>query len=369
MIVDPHRLFVFPNRIRELRTQHGFPKLLAFATALPEIPYIRLSKIERGEVVARADEIVRIAALLQVEPREMLIDVDDPDFDIDSWSKPFQDGRSANEGEEEFAVLLAAATRARRARTADLTIAAIEREYKIPPVILSRIENAVKTFDRWNDVTVRGICQLFGVHDAPALREEIDKQYRQGLLDDYLRGIAEPATRLQKTRKLVADLRQELDTTAHPRPGERSVPNIVLHATRPRRRAETSETVTGEREQVRLLSVVGAPLHNGLIAPTKTGLRVEAPRSAGPRAFGLRICRPTLGPGLPGNAILVADPDVFPTSGGLAAVREGENFRVLAITFDLSGAMIGHSINPSMEVPLDPVSPSDLAAVISASFT
>ena len=52
--------------MREQRRTAGHAKLLRLATSIPEIPYIRLSKIERGEVVPRADELRRIAAALQI---------------------------------------------------------------------------------------------------------------------------------------------------------------------------------------------------------------------------------------------------------------------------------------------------------------
>src|SRR3569833_1534381 len=83
--IDPLRSFVFPNNLRSARRKAGFPKLLQFAQRVPEIPFIRLSKIERGEVFARADELVRLADLLGVAPAELLIDVDDPQFDLESW--------------------------------------------------------------------------------------------------------------------------------------------------------------------------------------------------------------------------------------------------------------------------------------------
>ena len=63
-MIDFYRAIVFPNRVREQRQRHGFAKLLRLSAGIPEIPYIRLSKIERGEVVARPDELRRIAAAL-----------------------------------------------------------------------------------------------------------------------------------------------------------------------------------------------------------------------------------------------------------------------------------------------------------------
>jgi hypothetical protein len=66
----------------------------------------------------------------------------------------------------------------------------------------------------------------------------------------------------------------------------------------------------------------GAPLPQGLIADTATGEKAEAPHAAGPRAFGLKVCRATLGGGLPGQAVVIVDPDRSPAPGGLAALRE-----------------------------------------------
>lgn len=374
IVLDPYRAIIFPNRIRKQRTRHGFPKLLSLASALPAIPYIRLSKIERGEVVARADEIQRIAALLGVPPRDLLVDIEDSDFDIGQWSEPFAEGKAADKAEEEFAVLLAAAVRARRARSAELTIAAIERDHGIAPVILSRIENAAKPLNRWNDATVERVCRFLEVSDGGALRREVEQQYRDGRLDDYVGVITDPAVRVQKTRACLSRLVKELEQSAvhietpaaretgtEPLPAE---PTDIVAAPRPR-----APLAEARLQGVRLVPVLGAPLPDGLIAPVETGRTVEAPRAAGRRAFGLRICRPTLGAGLPGSTIVIVDPDAFPSSGGLAAVRVDGNYRLLAITFDLGGAMIGHSVNPSLEMPLDAVDPADIMAIVGAQFT
>lgn len=356
-----------------MRVKHGYPKLLSLASVLPEIPYIRLSKIERGEAVARADEIKRIAGLLGVEPRELVLDVDDPNFDVAAWAEPFADGKTADKAEQVFAVLLAAATRARRLRSAELTIAIIERDYGIPPVILSRIENAAKTLDRWNDATVGRICRLFDVADARSLRHLVEEQYRQGLLDEYVGLIADPEIRIQKTRTHISRLLEEIGALA-----ASSGPSVELRSERDSRASQSTDHPIKPRGRpalaeprlrpLRLVPVIGAPLPGGLISATETNLSVEAPGAAGPKAFGLKICRPTLGAGLPGSSIMIVDPEIFPSAGGLAAVRLDGNFRLLAVTFDLNGAMIGHSLNPKLEIPLDELDPSDVMAVIGASF-
>ncbi|MEO8724415.1 MAG: helix-turn-helix transcriptional regulator, partial [Sphingobium sp.] len=82
IIFDPFRLLVFPNAIREQRRRKGWDSLLTLAASLPDIPYIRLSKIERGEVVAKAAELRAIAEVLGVDAHALLVDVDAPNFSI-----------------------------------------------------------------------------------------------------------------------------------------------------------------------------------------------------------------------------------------------------------------------------------------------
>lgn len=357
---DRHREFVFPNRVRELRRRHGFPKLLGLAGALADIPYIRLSKIERGEVFARAAELQAIARALGVEAPELLVDIDDPGFDIARWAEPFQDDR-IDEAEELFAIKLAAAMKQRRAGDRALTVAALERDFGIAPVILSRIENAQKPLDRWNAATVQAICRVLGVDGVAALRALVEARWRAGELDGVVDGIADPAARIAKSRARIAALRAELggsvaaraaDTPAAPLPPQRTpliqAPDVAA---------------------VRLLPVLGAPGPAGLIDPVpQAGRTVEAPRGAGPRAFALRACRPTLGPGLPGNGVIVADPDVWPFAGGLAVLREAAGYRLLSIAFDRNGAMRGMSLNPDLDIALDERDPADIATVLSVVF-
>jgi hypothetical protein len=82
----------------------------------------------------------------------------------------------------------------------------------------------------------------------------------------------------------------------------------------------------------------------------------------------LRLGRPTLGPGLPGRATLVVDPDRYPSTGGLAVIREAEALRVVSVAADRHGAMMGYSESPDFAVALDTLDPSTVAAVLSAVF-
>ena len=205
--LDPFRAFVFPNRIREQRRRAGYPKLLALANALPEITYIRLSKIERGEVFPRADELARIAAHLNVAASELLIDIDCPDFNIAQWAEPFRDNRPSDPEEDQLAVLVAATLRARRHYDRSLTLAVLDREYGLPAVVLSRLENAQKPLGRWNSGTLSGLCSVFTVPDLKALRQFVREQYARGELNDFLAAVTSPLPRLTRTRERVALLR------------------------------------------------------------------------------------------------------------------------------------------------------------------
>ncbi len=350
-MIDYYRAIVFPNRMREQRQRHGFAKLLRLSAKIPEIPYIRLSKIERGEVVARPDELRRVAAALGIAPTELLLDIDAADFDIAVWAAPFGDGVQLDLEEERFAVLLGAALRARRTLDPALTIAVIERDFGLPPVNLSRVENAQKPFGRWNAAIHGALFALFGVADETALRAEVEQRHAAGALDAFLVTIANPETRIVRTRERVA----ELTTALNQEPPAAPAPATAL-------------PLAGPVGAVRLLPVFGLPLPQGLIGDQPTGETVEAPHIAGPRAFGIKVCRATLGGGLPAQATVVADPDRLPLPGGLAALREGDGWRLLSVASGRDGRMIGYSVNPDMEVPLDDCDPASLAAIVSAVF-
>lgn len=356
---DRHREFVFPNRVRELRRRQGLPTLLTLSGQLPDIPYIRLSKIERGEVVARAVELQKIASALGVRPVELLLDVDAPDFDIARWAEPFREP-GADAEEEQFAIKLAAALRQRRAGDRALTVAAIERDYGIAPVILSRLENAQKTLDRWNAATVESLCRLMGVAGTTTLRALVEAQWQSGALDALVAAIADPAVRLAKSRSRIAALRAELAGDA-PAAAALAAPAVPIPA--------RAIPLRPDLAAPRLLPILGVPRAGGVIDPAPVGSEaIEAPREAGPRAFALRVCRPTLGPGLPAHGIVIADPDVWPGAGGLAALREDDGYRLVSIAFDRNGAMRGISVNPELDLPLDGRDPADIAAVIGVIF-
>lgn len=373
LAIDRYRGTVFPNNVREWRKRRGHGKLLALSQQIPEIPYIRLSKIERGEVFAKPQELRIIADRLKVKPEQLLIDIDDPSFDIAEWADHFHDPAAFDPAADELAVLLAAAIRARRDGDDALSIAAIEAQYAIPPVILSRLENAAKTIDRWNDATMTALCRLFDVPDADALCAHVRMLRDEGALESHLQLVAKPELRTAKTRARVAALRDALvqgDEAAAPARAPVAPP--VRAATTTDAEVQLSPVIAAieesERAIVRLVPVFGTPLNDGLIARTATGESIEAPRNAGPHAYGLRVCRPSLGPGLPGRATVIVDPGRFPSAGGLAVVREQGGLRLVSITFSREGRMIGYSAHPDREIAIDEHDPADIATVIAAIY-
>ncbi|MGR6327562.1 helix-turn-helix domain-containing protein [Sphingomonas sp. XXL09] len=270
--IDRYRSIVFPNRVRDVRRQRGIPTLLGLAARLPDIPYVRLSKIERGEVVAKAAELRRIASALDVAPEALLLDIDAPDFDIADWAVDLQDWTEEDIEEDRFAVLLAAAIRARREADRSLSIPQVERLYGIAPVILSRLENAFKPIGRWNAQAVRAVCKMLGADSVAALREQVLRAADAGEYDRHIPLIAGVDVRRDKTRARIATLRDEL--AANPPQTEESAAGAetVARSAPPPRQGDhgTDNTVlaaihAADSVVVRLVPVFGVPLRDGLM--------------------------------------------------------------------------------------------------------
>lgn len=347
--LDPFRALVFPNAVREQRRRKGYEALLALCERLPDIPYIRLSKIERGEVFAKASELQAIATVLGVAPEALLVDVEAPDWSIALWAGLRGEATGHNREAEEQAMLLAAAFRARRADDPELTLARLQEHYGLPAVIVSRIENVAKTPDRWNAQTLAAICAVLEIGDSRELPARLRAAHTTGALDAWLARIPGAADREEKTRLRIAALRRELGRLPLPTP------------------APLLRVADGQQQTplfaARMLPVLGAPVADGLIDPLPGGESVPAPHGSGPNAYALRMCRPSLGAALPGHAILIVEPDRFPVRGGLAVLREGDARRVITLTTDRKGHLLGHSINPDMELLLDATDPADIAMV------
>lgn len=405
--IDRYRAIIFPNNIRQFRKARGFESLLQLSQSIPSTTYIRLSKIERGEVFARAEELRAIANILHVKVDKLLIDVDDPAFNIAAWAEEYMGPNGIDCAADDIAVLLAAALRAKRARDPSLSIAMLEQQYGIAPVILSRIENAYKPIDRWSRNIQQSLFRLFSVPDADTLIAHLRQSHARGLFDAILPLIANPAERIAKTRTKTLKLRVELAAPKSllrrrhnvPRSAQSAAANMASSPALPPAsnsrldsapnwgaplagppsahgsaalvaRASVANPANAEgvfaSSEPRMVNIFGAPMPHGLIAPLDTGEKIEVASHVGPRAYGLRICRPSLGPGMPGRAIVIVDPDRFPSAGSLAIVRETEGLRLLAVTADRQGRLIGFSEHPNIERVLDEIAPENMATVLSA---
>ncbi|MFT4057276.1 MAG: helix-turn-helix transcriptional regulator, partial [Novosphingobium sp.] len=249
--IDYHRTLVFPNRIRKFRKQLNIGSLLELSERLSGITYIRLSKIERGEIFARADELRDLGRALGVDPVELLIDVDAPGFDIAAWAEPLHGPAPADPEGELRAVLLAAALRARRGGDPALTIAVLESEYGIAPVVLSRIENALKPLERWNEDVRAALRRLFGAPDDKALMAEVEALHAAGYLDAVLPMVANPEIRLAKSRARIAALKDELSGAAA---------EVVASTPAPTPSPKPTPIAPANGAALRLLPVLGTPL-------------------------------------------------------------------------------------------------------------
>ena len=356
--VDPYRTLIFPNAVRERRLEAGISSQLALSALVPSLPYIRISKIERGEVFARAEELVAIAQALGLDdPADLLVDVDAPGFAMATWARGRIEPHSHVREEEELAMLLAAAVRRLRAGSPALTLARLLEEYRLPAVVISRIENAVKPFYRWNTDTNSALCALFGVPDRAGLIALLWGEFAAGVLTEWLARIPGASVRAARTGARIAALRTELA-----RMGEDGRPTGALAQLRfPAQRQEA-------RASARLLQVLGVPLGDGMIEPFPNPQHIAPPPGAGPDAYALRMCRASLGLAIPGGAVLIVDPARAPVAGGLAVLREGDGLRVLALSSDKDGRLIGHSSNPEKAIVLDKVSPADLTPVTAVLF-
>lgn len=381
--IDAYRLIVFPNTLRKIRKDKGFHTLLALSKTIQTIPYIRLSKIERGEVIPNVAELNTIGTVLGIDPTDLLIDIDAPDFDIAHWAAALLDWQPVDARADQFAVLLGAAVRVVRTTNPNLTIAEIDRQFGIAPVILSRIEHALKPLERWNAATIKGLCELFAVKDEQALRIAVLAMADAGQLAGAVEAIAHPTVRESKTRSSVAQLHDVLTGKGSKGPRMRGPRGRRPKAPAPMTPAETAASLptsvpatapitkagppaSPDLATVRLVPVFGTPLNEGLIARISLDCLVEAPQLAGPNAFGLRVCRSTLGLGLPATATVIVDPDRFPSAGGLAVIEEEEGLRLVAVTFDRHGRMMGYSESPNREILIDGYDPARIATVIGA---
>jgi hypothetical protein len=237
----------------------------------------------------------------------------------------------------------------------------MESEFGLPPAIVSRLENGLKPLSRWNADVQAALCRIFDVPDVAALSALVRRQQAAGQLAPFLGDIRNPEQRQQRTAQAVRALFDALAKSGALPAGQ--APLTPTETTPAPLHTRTDPTLPR-----RMVPVEGSALANGLVARTPTTAIVAIPRSAGPDAWAMRVCWQSLGPGLPAQSIIVIDPARFPHAGGLAVVREGPGYRLLAVKADRQGRLRGYSEYPEGEVEIDTLSPSDVAAVVAAIF-
>lgn len=384
--VDLFHTIVFPNNVRALRRARGFRKLLELGPLAPQIPYVRLSKIERGEVVPRVEELLQIASALDANPKDLLIDLTAHDFDMREWASEQFDPSTVDHEAEVLAVILGAAIRYLRASDRSLTPSRLESDFDLTPPVVSRLENGLKPLARWNDSVQSALCRMFNVADQKALVSRILALHEEGVLEPFLPDIRNPDQRRQRTAQAISGLLAALDSlgsvwsTEGNRSSRPSMPsNSVSASTNTSGRGKAASPVPGvlmpnsaqpvPREAGRrLVTVHGSAMADGLVARTPTNEQVEVPSTSGPDAWAMRVCWQSLGAGLPGRAVVIVDPDRFPSTGGLAVVREDDGYRLLAVKTDRQGRLRGYSDYPARDILIDELPPADVATVIIAVF-
>lgn len=320
---DPFRTILFPNAVRERRIAAGFPSLLRFAALVPRIPYIRLSKIERGEVFARAWELREIANALNMnDPADLFIDVESRAFSMRNWARTHNGMPRLNPEMDELAVLLAAAMRERRASDPALTLTQLHADYGLPAVVLSRIENAAKPFDRWNGATAASLCALFGVADMRALAALLRQRHDMGSLAHWLDHVPGAKSREEKTRQRIHALRTELNAAPALDIGRDVFPSDARSAETPIARLD---------------------------------------------CHAVRVKRDLSAIAIPAGGTLIVDPARPIKLGGLVILQEGGAVHLLTVTAGHEGRLYGriHDAGGECgeEMPLDTTQPCHLAAV------
>ena len=324
-----------------------------------------MSKIERGEVLPKPQEIDILAKYLRVNPLDFLLDIDNARFNISDWAKPFcKEVETPSDGDV-LAIFLGAAVRMKRLANPLLTIATMEREFGIQAVNLSRIENATKPLEKISARLRQMLINFFNVTDEEALKLKLGAFFEAGMLDPYIGDIRNPVQRMARTARHSSFLRTffsgkiENDLTLGKRVEGTAESNITSHH---------SEYRSERRAIIRTGLVYGSPLNDGTVKKTPVGKAVQIPESAGPNAWAMLVCRPTLGLGLPGRTVVIVDPDQFPNAGSLAVIDEGDRYRLVAVSIDKDGELRGYSERPAADIPIEGIEASRIHAVVAAIF-
>lgn len=348
----PFRHVVFPNNIRALRRARPdlshddvlSPRADAVLGGEPRRRYLRLSKIERGEVVPTAEELTEISRALALDAERLMVDVTSPSFSLADWGNATRVERMFTPQDDRLALLVAAGFRRARRLLPSRSTAQL-RALGLRGVDMWRIENACRPINRWKPRALEIIAAVLGLEaaDVRNISFHVEELHAAGELSEWLSPLIDESLQLDRIVRTVARIRAELDGVAG------SV------AALPRRQDPLlfdSQPPPAPALRPILLRGDGSTA-SGLIAHSRGGATVIAPGPCGPGAFALRTGRPVLGPAFPAGTILVVDPDRPPSVGGVAVILEDEGFRVVALSTDRTGARIGYTVTPPAEYDVE----------------
>lgn len=321
------RSTVFPNALRDVRRHKGYQTLIDFhETVQDKITYSRLAKIERGQVFARADELMTIAKALGTPPSKLLFDVTDPTFDREAWAKENVEASMSYRGGNIEDMRLGAALRIRRKELGRSTSGM--KAYNLPAATVSRIENADRPFTRWDEVTKAGVRRAFGVQSMNEVGQIISRYEKDGRLAEMMHDLFSPEGLAERQNKSLTSLLSELSEL----PGTKtkrlrdSIASMIARASNDYATPEFD--VSSTAAMVPVFEGVSA---DGLMRLRPTKEKVRRPNK-GVGGFAVKIDYPVLGPGLPAGSRIVFEEidrsDI--TEGMVVAVLHNDTVRIAA---------------------------------------
>jgi len=184
---------LYPNAIAEVRVMRGYQSLMALSRAIPQIPYARLYKLERGTSIARESEITIIAKALRTRPATLMLSSMDAE-QAQAWADSSSVHQRRVQGGDRQSVILAAAIRYEARRRTYLGRHIIDI-LGIPWSTYHKMINAERPIDRWSDRAMLGIMKMMEVRSWDAVILRSQKLHESGVLSSHLQQVTTPRTR------------------------------------------------------------------------------------------------------------------------------------------------------------------------------
>jgi len=301
------RSTVFPNKLRDLRRKAGYETLVDFIreTGLEEINYIRLAKIERGQIFPRPDEVVALAKLLNVEPMSLFIDTVEKDFDRESWARDHTEASLTYRGGTREDMKIGAALRIRR-RELGLSTTDLKKKFGIPAATASRIENAERPFHRWPDKIRRSAARMMGGTSMRDIARSVTAYEQEGRLDAMMAELFSQRSLDQRHNASLLFLVKKI-------PGKKAenfaakLENMMAEKGLVDWSSKLSLVAAGAQPDIfcedRTMSVLEGKTHEGWTMLSET--KKTFTRNFDGPGIAFKLDKPVLGIGIPSSALLV----------------------------------------------------------------